>query len=84
MVHGVRMTKMMISSKMLCDRGGGKGFGWKTSKVPRYICEVKRNIQKESMISDNEERFCDLGSTAKDMRLSMGNIAGVENIVQSE
>ena len=49
-LHGIKMKKLSISSKKWVDRGGNKGYGWKTSKVPRYICEVKRNGQNDSAV----------------------------------
>ena len=46
-IHGVKMKKLMISSKKWCDRGCNKDFGRKTSKVSRYVCEVRKNIQNQ-------------------------------------
>ena len=52
--------------------------------MPRYICEVKRNRQNNSVMPISGERFSDLSSKPDDMRLSLGNITGRDNCVQSE
>ena len=36
--HGSKMKKIMVSKKTWSDRGNGRGFGWKTGKVPKFIC----------------------------------------------
>ena len=35
------MSKVSVSSKKWCDRGKGKGFGWKTFKTTKYICKLR-------------------------------------------
>ena len=32
------MKTQFISNKKCCDKGGGEGFGWKYSKVKKYVC----------------------------------------------
>ena len=61
-VHGIKMKKLSVSSKKWCDRGGGRGYGWKTQKVPKYICTAKNTVNKEPDISD-EGRFSDYQSS---------------------
>ena len=51
-LHGIKIKKLSISSKKWVDRGGNKGYGWKTSKVPRYICEVKSKEEWSQELSD--------------------------------
>ena len=61
-VHDIKMKKLSVSSKKWCDRGGGRGYGWKTQKVTKYICTAKNIINKGPDISD-EERFGDYQSS---------------------
>ena len=35
------MTKNVISSKKWCDRGNGRGYGYKTMKTTKYICKSR-------------------------------------------
>ena len=39
--HGTKMTKNVITSKKWCDRGNGRGFGYKTMKTTKYICKSR-------------------------------------------
>ena len=39
--HAIKMSKVSVSSKKWCDRGKGKGFGWKTFKTTKYICKLR-------------------------------------------
>ena len=32
------MIKLKLSKKVWCDGGKGKGYGWQTLKIPKYIC----------------------------------------------
>ena len=50
------MKKVMVSCKKWGDRGNGKGFGWKYSKSPKFICTRPVNIQITTSLP---ERFCD-------------------------
>ena len=40
--HLVQGTKLTIPVKKWRDRGGGKGFGWVTTRVTRFQCKVKK------------------------------------------
>ena len=42
--HKCEMKKFTVSSKKWVDRGGGKGFGWKQSKITKYRCLKKDMI----------------------------------------
>ena len=39
--HGTKMTKNVITSKKWCDRGNGRGYGYKTMKTTKYICKSR-------------------------------------------
>ena len=58
--HGIKMSKLdNISKKIWADKGV-KGFGWKTIKVPRYICKLRDNpVARGPILSANSERFRD-------------------------
>ena len=40
-VHDVLMKKIVVTSKKWADKGGGKGFGWKTVRKTKYQCSEK-------------------------------------------
>ena len=61
-LHGVMMKKVGVSSKKWCDRGGGRGYGWRTHKVTKYICSAKNKINNRPNIS-SKERFGDYQSS---------------------
>ena len=54
-LHGVMMKKLSVSSKKWCDRGGGRGYGWRTQKVTKYICTAKNNINNGPDIYTKEK-----------------------------
>ena len=39
--HGTKMTKNIVTSKKWCDRGNGRGYGYKTMKTTKYICKSR-------------------------------------------
>ena len=39
--HGTKMIKNVITSKKWCDRGNGRGYGYKTMKTTKYICKSR-------------------------------------------
>ena len=47
------MGQKYISSKKWCDKGGGRGFGWKQNKVKKYICITKLETEKIPRIQSN-------------------------------
>ena len=58
--HDYQAKKVAISSKSWKDRGGGKGYGWVTKKVNKFIC-----VKRVTVMSDKNstlvtgERFSD-------------------------
>ena len=58
--HDYQARKVTISSKKWKDRGGGRGYGWVTQKVNKFIC-----VKKVTATSDRNstlvtgERFSD-------------------------
>ena len=49
-LHKVRGEKYVDKKKSWLDRGRGRGYGWVTSKVVKYVCKVKEDqvTQKSS------------------------------------
>ena len=44
-VHDIKMKKLSVSSKKWCDRGGGRGYGWKTQKAYKiYLHSYENNL----------------------------------------
>ena len=61
-LHGIKITKLNISKQIWVNKGI-KRFGWKTVKVPRYICKLRNNpVARNPVLSENSERFRDYPS----------------------
>ena len=41
--HDVTARRILVTTKKWKDRGGGKGFGYVSSRVVKYICQAKSN-----------------------------------------
>ena len=52
--HDYQAKKVAVSSKSWKDRGGGKGYGWVTKKVNKFIC-----VKRATVTSD--KNTCDWG-----------------------
>ena len=54
--HGTKMTKNVITSKKWCDRGKGRGYGYKTMKTTKYICKSRLSSPMNTAdVKPNEE-----------------------------
>ena len=51
--HGTTSKKISVQSQKWKDRGGGKGFGFVTKHVTRYICTARKSLPIVSDISTN-------------------------------
>ena len=51
--HGTTSTKISVQSPTWKDRGGGKGFGFVTKHVTRYICTARKSLPIDLDISTN-------------------------------
>ena len=54
--HQIRTVKRSVTSKKWKDRGGGRGFGWVSQKVVKYLCEPGVESRKAHSISNNSEK----------------------------
>ena len=50
-IHQCIGTKIKLTSKKWKDRGGGKGFGWVSTKVTKTLCKAKNNTLVGPQIS---------------------------------
>ena len=63
-IHGWKATKLSIPTKKWAAKRGG-GFGWKTTRVTRFLCKARSNAPAEPEIptsvksNDSQERFRD-------------------------
>ena len=48
---------------MWCDLGKGRGYGWRTKKVPKYICRDKKNVPEVPNISTKSSDRADCYSS---------------------
>ena len=62
-LHGSEMIKLNVSKQVWCDRGKGRGYGWRTKKVPKYICRDKKNIPEVPTISTKSSDRADCYSS---------------------
>ena len=81
-MHDIKMKKLSVSSKKWCDRGGGRGYGWKTQKVTKYICTAKNIINKGPDISD-EERFSDYQSSGNSV-LGLSRVGAIVETLRGD
>ena len=44
----------MVTSKKWLNRGGGRGFGWKTMKVRKYKCELSNQDVVSNILPSDE------------------------------
>ena len=49
--HGNLMIKLTISKQVWCDRGKGRGSGWLTKRIPKYICRDAKKIPEGPSVS---------------------------------
>ena len=62
-LHGSEMIKLNVSKQVWCDRGKGRGYGWRTKKVPKYICRDKKNVPEVPNISTKSSDRADCYSS---------------------
>ena len=62
-LHGSEMIKLNVSKQVWCDRGKGRGYGWRTKKVPKYICRDKKNVPEVPDISTKSSDRADCYSS---------------------
>ena len=72
-LHDILMKKTLVTSKYWGDRGRGRGFGWKTTKTPKYSC-VSR--VKPVVLSQNQEERL-RGTQADNIVGSVGKVGVV-------
>ena len=51
--HGTTSTKISVPIQKWKDRGGGKGYGFVTKRVTRYICTARKSLPIVFDISTN-------------------------------
>ena len=51
--HGTTSTKIVVPSKKWKDRGGGKGYGYVTTRVTKNICTARKSLPADTNISTN-------------------------------
>ena len=61
-VHGTEMKKIIVSSKKWGKLSNNRGYGYKTTKVTKYICRNRGNPTQGGLRSDSDERFRDCQS----------------------
>ena len=62
--HGSKMIKIKVSKKTWSDRGKGRGFGWVTKKIPKFICsDAKKTPDVISNIPRISDRAVSSSST---------------------
>ena len=50
-LHGNLMIKLTINKRVWCDRGKGRGYGWRTKRIPKYICRDAKKIPEAPSVS---------------------------------
>ena len=56
------MMKTIVTSKKWGKLSNNRGYGYKTTKVTKYICRNRRNPKQGGLISNSDERFSDCQS----------------------
>ena len=90
-LHGIEMKKIVVSSKKWGKLSGNRGYGYKNTKVTKYICRSRGNPIQDSQKSDSDERFRDyqsqqntlereiVGKVNTTIRLSISDTRGTES-----
>ena len=73
--HGTTSTKIVVPSKKWKDRGVGKGFGYVTTRVTKYICTARKSLPADTNISTNNL----IADVTKDHVGFIGNI-GISDV----
>ena len=72
MLHDVLMKKILVTSKKWADKGGGKGYGWKTVRKTKYQCSEK-DISRIVTTTTNERLGGRESSSVSDDSRKLGN-----------
>ena len=71
-LHDVLMKKILVTSKKWADKGGGKGYGWKTVRKTKYQCSEK-DISRIVTTTTNERLGGRESSSVSDDSRKLGN-----------
>ena len=81
--HSDQAEKRIIPSKVWKDRGGGKGFGYVTRRVTKYVCSKKiKTIPKYSDVSEKRKLGCNINLTGIEGASSNGQFESEINLDQ--
>ena len=53
LVHKLKGEKYTDVAKKWMNRGGGKGYGWITTRTVKYRCKANRNLMASSTLTDD-------------------------------
>ena len=92
--HNYQAKKVTVSSKKWKDRGGGKGYGYVSQKVTKFICKregvtavsdaTSTNNTEEGFVIFNAIKSRNLEELEQSAKLNSGDTEGTTNSGVSE
>ena len=73
MLHKIRMIRTQVTTKKWMDRGGGRGFGYKSLKTVKYQCSLQNTSDQMSTNRDTGERFREYSTSQHTIRVEGDN-----------
>ena len=72
--HGIMSTRILVTSKVWKDRGGGRGYGYVTKKVKKPVCRAKNIPPIVSNISTEERSVSHVGDSGIKVKVALEGI----------
>ena len=72
--HGIMSTRILVTSKVWKDRGGGRGYGYVTKKVKKPVCRAKNIPPVVSNISTEDRSVSHVGDSGTKVKVTLDGI----------